>query len=30
LGPHSASANGIVDPLDLQPGTVLTIPRLRP
>jgi nucleoid-associated protein YgaU len=27
---HIASANGIVDPLDLQPGTVLTIPRLRP
>jgi nucleoid-associated protein YgaU len=27
---HIARANGIVNPRDLQPGTVLTIPRLRP
>jgi nucleoid-associated protein YgaU len=27
---HIARANGIVNPRSLQPGTVLTIPRLRP
>jgi nucleoid-associated protein YgaU len=27
---HIARANGIVNPRDLKPGTVLTIPRLRP
>jgi nucleoid-associated protein YgaU len=27
---HIAGANGIVNPRDLKPGTVLTIPRLRP
>lgn len=27
---HIARANGIVNPRDLRPGTVLTIPRLRP
>jgi nucleoid-associated protein YgaU len=27
---HIARANGIVNPRDLTPGTVLTIPRLRP
>jgi nucleoid-associated protein YgaU len=27
---HIAKANGIVNPRDLKPGTVLTIPRLRP
>jgi hypothetical protein len=27
---HIATANGIVNPRDLRPGTVLTIPRLQP